>query len=156
MLKFVKSVFFVGFFVLSVVMSGGCGSGGSSCGFDDPTTPTFDLDGTWTFTVTSTSSSDPDCDGFSFGPFTITIEVSGNTVNITVADDPDLDITGEVSGSQVKLGGSFSEDGASITIDCTTMTVVGGTSFSFTGTGFNASADGESCSGTASGTFTKI
>jgi len=157
MLKFIKGFLFAGFFVVSVVLSAGCGSssGSVACTFTDPEAATFDLNGTWTFTITSFTFTDPDCSATAPDSGAATITVTGNTVVVTFADDPDFRLEGQVSGSEVILGGSQTEEGETLTIDCTVMPVTaGGDTITFSAV-ISISGDEFTCDGTADGTITR-
>ncbi|MBI1908890.1 MAG: hypothetical protein HYS22_01815 [Deltaproteobacteria bacterium] len=146
-----------GVFVLAMLASFllvSCGGGGSSCGFDDPSTPTFNLDGTvWSLEGTTPSNNCPDPTTTFSGSGTFT--QSGNTLTATSSG---ISLKGEISGSQIKFAGDLTIGTETITIDCTTATLTSnsvGSTFSFSGTTWESDYGSGTCDGTSSGTFTR-
>ncbi len=74
---------------------------------------------------------------------------------MTSPDDPDFSLTGEISGDEIKVAGSFSETDGTTTISCTTMVVESADLISFSAD-FNFNGSGVDCDGTVSGTITRI
>jgi hypothetical protein len=141
--------------VLALVLMAGCGGGGSECSFSDPQTPTYSLDGqTWELIGTTPENDCPD-------PVTTfdvsgTFTQSGNTLSVSSAG---ITLTGQISDSQVRWGGSITIGGETTTIECTTMTVSGvdiGDTMTFSNASWTVDYGEGTCSGTASGTFTRI
>ena len=140
---------------LAAVVLMGCGGGGSStCSFSDPTTPTYDMNGQdWLMAGTTPTNNCPD-------PVTTfaaegTITQSGNTITVSGTG---FSLTGEVSGNQIKWGGTITAGDETMTIECTTVTVNGvdiGDTITFSNVSWTVEYDGGSCSGTATGTFTR-
>ncbi|MFH1830632.1 MAG: hypothetical protein ABH871_07645 [Pseudomonadota bacterium] len=142
------------FVMLALVFFMGCGGGGGDCSFSDPQTATYNLDDqTWNLTGTTPGNNCP-------APVTTfnvsgTFTQSGNTLSVSGAG---FTLTGEISGSQIKWGGSITVGGESLTIECTTMNVNGvdvGDTMTFTNSSWTVDYGEGTCSGTASGTFTR-
>lgn len=144
----------VGLLLAFALASCGSSSSGSSCGFSDPESPTYDLNGdVWSLDGTTPTN---DC------PAAVTsysgsgsFSQSGNSLNATASG---LSLKGEISGSQIKFGGTISLGDQTITIDCTTSSLTGesvGSSFTFSNTTWTSDYSGGTCNGTASGTFTR-
>ncbi len=142
------------FVVLALVTLVGCGGGGTECAFSEPTTPTYDLDGqTWELVGTTPENNCPvpvttfDVSG--------TFTQSGNTLSVS---SEGITLTGEISANQIMWGGSITIGGETTTIECTTMTVAGveiGDTMSFANAAWTVDYGDGTCSGTASGTFTR-
>lgn len=142
--------------LFAVVMMAGCGGGGGTdCSFSDPTTPSYDLDGQfWSLSGTTPQNDCPD-PVYTFD-VSGTFSQDGNTLTVSGSG---VTLTGEISGNQIKWGGTISAGGETITIECTTMLVGGvdiGDTMTFSNTSWTVDYGEGTCSGTASGTFTRI
>ena len=143
--------------VLAAVILVSCGGGGGSttCTFSDPTTPTYNLDGQyWAMAGTTPTNNCPD------PVYTLsaagTMSQNGNTITVS---GPGFSLTGEISGSQIKWGGTITDGDETMTIECSTVNVTGvdiGDTIEFSNVSWTVEYEGGSCTGTATGAFTRI
>lgn len=140
---------------LALVIMAGCGGGSSSqCSFSDPVTPTYNLDGqVWNLAGTTPDNDCPD-PVYTFD-VNGTFSQNGNTLTATGSG---FSFTGEISDGQIKWGGTISVGGETLTVECTTMNVNGvdiGDTMSFSNVSWSVDYGSGTCSGTATGTFTR-
>lgn len=140
----------------AVILLNHCGSGGGSgdCSFTTLSTPSVDLDGTvWTLSGT-TPTNDCPAPTTSFSG-SGTFSQSSNTLT---ASSSGMSVTGQISGSQIKWGGTLTLGSETITVSCTTMsvsTIAVGDTMTFSSAAWTSDFGSGTCSGTASGTFTR-